>query len=647
MKFSNTIPSSFYIANETAKKYSESRDFLSVCETVARHFRDVPWSFDEDQMARGLSLNIYNYLQTRLCLRYDGVTNIEIPQPDGMTDLEKAAVEFLYNQVSQKIDVIVERKKAKADKCREAGKKGGRPKKATVSADGKGDVSSETKQEKGSPFFNDVNTCEIEIKNIKNQDSESFGEKGDYRGIREKKFLHTSRRVKERKGLRGKRGEGSLPPYIPPVGIQDDGKRDGFCESAPEVRTVYTIERKTTDEDLQSAPRRKWQKRYSHFVTDLGATWEAFRNVGATEALLAIPCPPDFNIWLPIVISAKRGGVPDAIIDAWSRTGGHYDEDENEYYINYAKRERAGGITVLLLFRVYNYGFDCVGRFSNILKSEMARNGASSGKTDSAHANMLSVLKNAAETPSECEFTIAAPKLEPSKPEVALVSQIPPQNGVPTEDEKHSVLAEYMVNIRGLDMETVEHFGDEAKWDAYRKSWYIAIKEDGYETKRYLDVPPDSKCADKKHPRYMVTKNAGLKNHHSEHLFAQDNETVFLVEGQFDVRALWCAGRYLAVGVKNLDQLEADLKSSELTALNFVIVSDRDSTGEGNAAKWSKLLAENGFTPHVCRLPEGVRDVSEMLKKQGKSTVFKYIEDFMVKEGITAPVSAESADCPF
>ena len=80
MKFSNTIPSSFCIANETAKKYSESHDFLSVCETVAKHFRDVPWSFDEDQMARGLSLNIYNYLQTRLCLRYDGVTNIEIPQ---------------------------------------------------------------------------------------------------------------------------------------------------------------------------------------------------------------------------------------------------------------------------------------------------------------------------------------------------------------------------------------------------------------------------------------------------------------------------------------------------------------------------------------------------------------------------------------
>lgn len=633
MKFSNTIPSYFCIANETAKKYSESRDFLSVCEIVAKHFRDVPWSFDEDQMARGLSLNVYNYLQTRLCLRYDGVTNIEIPQPDEMTDSEKASVEFLYNQVSQKIDVIVERKKAKADKCREAGKKGGRPKKATVSTDGKGDVFSETEQEKGSPFFNDVNTCEIESKNIENQDSESFGEKGDYRGIREKKFLHTFRRAKERKGLRGKRGEGSLPPYIPPVGIQDDGKRDGFCESAPEARTVYTIERKTTDEDLQSAPRRKWQKRHSHFVTDLGATWEAFSNVEATTALLAIPCPSDFNIWLPIVISAKRGGVPDAIIDAWSRTGGHYDEDENEYYINYAKRERAGGITVLLLFRVYNYGFDCVGRFSNILKSEMARNRVSGGKTILTHADTEELKQNATETPCDCEFTIAAPKTESSKPVVSLVPQIPPQNGVPTEDEKRSVLTDYIVNIRGLDMETVEHFGDDAGWDARRGSWYIGMTEDGYETKRYLDVPPDSKCADKKHPRYMVTKNAGLKNHHSEHLFAQDNETVFLVEGQFDVRALWCAGRYLAVGVKNLDQLDADLKSPELTALNFVIVSDGDSTGESNAAQWSRLLAENGFTPHVCRLPEGIRDVSEMLKKTGKERGVQIYRGFHGQRG--------------
>ena len=235
--------------------------------------------------------------------------------------------------------------------------------------------------------------------------------------------------------------------------------------------------------------------------------------------------------------------------------------------------------------------------------------------------------------------------VEPPKPEVELVPQTTPANGEPTEDEKRQVLEDYMIGERGLDLETISYFGDEAKWDAYRKSWYIAIKEDGYETKRYLDVPPDSKV--KGRPRYMVSKNAGLKNHRSEHLFEKDNEVVFLVEGQFDARALYSAGHYLAVGVKNLDQLEADLKNPRLTAMHFVIVSDRDETGLSNAKKWSDVLTENGVTPHVCRLPKGCRDVADMLKAQGREAVRRLVEDFMVEEGITAPVSAESADCPF
>lgn len=632
----STLQPSCDFASENAKQKSFSSDFRDI---AAKNIGRIPWEREDLQEAHSLSLDDFDDLLTTLGLFFEGITNTIVPLDHNAPMDEKAVAtkQRIIQRVSSRINAIVEKQKHLSEIRSHAGKQGGRPKKA------KAQNTPEPQTEKANAFQDDIKYCNDETKSSSIQDSKSFGEKGDYRGIRERKFLHTSRRAKERKGCRGKRGEASLPPYIPPAGIQDDEKHDGFGESAAEVKMVYTIDRKTTYGDSQSAPRRKWQKRYSHFVTDLGVTWEAFRNVEATEALLTIPCPPDFHTWLPIVISAKRGGVPDDVIDAWSRTGGHYDEKENRYYIDYAKKERAGGITVLLLYRVYNYGFDCVGRFSNILKSEMARTTASDAKTASTRADMLPVLKNAAETPSEYEFTIATPKTESPKPVVGLVPQIPPQNEVPTEDEKRSVLAEYMVNARGLDMETADHFGDDAKWDAYRKSWYIAIKEDGYETKRYLDVPPDSKCADKKHPRYMVTKNAGLKNHHGEHLFEKGNETVFLVEGQFDVRALWCAGRYLAVGVKNLDQLEADLKNPRLTALHFVIVADGDSTGESNAAKWSKILAENGFTPHVCRLPEGVRDVGEMLKAQGREAVRRLVEDFIVEEGITASV----ADNPY
>lgn len=640
LKTSNTISQSFSVANFSSEKSADKSAnkcfYVSPCVSVSTYFHLIPWDFSEDQLARSLSLDAFNCLQNCLCRRFDGGHGNETPDTAGMSDSEKATVMYLFNRLAPKIDAIIERKKAKADKCREAGRKGGRPKKGGVSID--------SEEKKGSPF-SDVVSCSKQEEN--DAISNLPGEKNHYKEIREKGF-HRNSSSTERKGSRGKRGEDSLPPYIPPEGLKDDSE------------TVYTIDRKMSEPDLESTPRCKWQKRYSHFVTDLGVTWEAFRNVEATEALLAIPCPPDFHTWLPLVISAKRGGVPDEIIDAWSWTGAHYDKDENRYYIDYAKRERAGGITVLLLYRVYNHGFGCVGRYSRILKSEMAKNKASDGETASTHADTGEAEKNAVVKPvernlaieeplPEPEFVIAKPQaeanVEPPKPEVELVPQTTPANGEPTEDEKRQVLEDYMIGERGFDWDTISYFGDEAKWDACRKSWYIAIKEDGYETRRYLDVPPDSKV--KRHPRYMVSKNAGLKNHRSEHLFEKDNEVVFLVEGQFDVRALYSAGHYLAVGVKNLDQLEADLKNPRLTAMHFVIAADRDETGLSNAKKWSDVLTENGFTPHVCHLPKGCRDVADMLKTQGREAVRRLIEDFMVKEGITAPVSAESADCPF
>lgn len=648
----NKILSSSAFASRHVEKSSENRVFSDFHAVVTKNYRNIPWSFDEDQMAHDLSLNAYNYLQGCLCFRFGGMTNTEMPQPVDMSDSEKAAVDFLFNQIAPRIDAMVEKKKAKADKCREAGKKGGRPKKGDVSADEKGHVSNTTEEKKGSPFSDSLKCSKSEIKDSNTR----VWEKGDYRGIREEGFNHTNSSP-EKKGLRrGKRGPASLPPFIPPAGLADDGEK-----------TVFTIGRTVSEERNESTPRRTWRKSYSHFVTDLGVTWEAFRNVDTTTALLAIPCPADFDLWFPTIISAVRGEVPDHIIESWCLTGGRHDMDENRYYINYAKRERAGGITRLLLFRIYNHGFDCVGRYSKILNAELAQNTASDASSDSTHANTRPSKKNAVAasghavsaasvTTDAKETPVTEPKdgkattaqhVEPPKPVVDLVPQIPPQNGIPTEDEKRAVLTEYMVNIRGLDIETIDYFGDYAGWDYRRGSWYIGMKEDGYETKRYMDVPPDSKTVDKRHPRYMVTKNAGLKNHHSEHLFAKENETVFLVEGQFDVRALWCAGCYLAVGVKNLDQLAADIQSPRLTAMNFVIVSDRDGTGESNAERWSKILAENGFASHICRLPEGFRDISEMLKKQGKAAVRRYIDNFMVEQGIEAGEVNQQESNPF
>lgn len=648
MKISNTIPSSFSVANFSSEKSADKSAnkcfYVPPCVSVSTYFHLIPWDFSEDQIARSLSLDAFNHLQNCLCMRFDGGHGDETPDTAGMSDSEKATVMYLFNRVAPKIDAIVERKKAKADKCREAGRKGGRPKKGGVSID--------CEEKKGSPF-SDVVSCSKQEEN--DAISNLPGEKNHYKEIRGRKVHRNSSSTGE-KGYKGEKGLDPLPPFIPPKELLDlSGETDS--DSVFEIRCQLAEKRP----DL--TPRRHWQKYRPRFVTEMGVTWEVRRNVTPVEALMAIPCPVDFNIWFPIVISAKRAGVPNSVLHEWSRKGcsdNDYDFDLNEYFFNYAARPRQGGITEKLLFKVYNYGLDCVGRYSKAINAEMAHLMASDGKTSDTHADTGEAGKNAVVKPvernlaieeplPEPEFVIAKPQaeanVEPPKPEVELVPQTTPANGEPTEDEKRQVLEDYMIGERGLDLETISYFGDEAKWDAYRKSWYIAIKEDGYETKRYLDVPPDSKV--KGRPRYMVSKNAGLKNHRSEHLFEKDNEVVFLVEGQFDARALYSAGHYLAVGVKNLDQLEADLKNPRLTAMHFVIVSDRDETGLSNAKKWSDVLTENGVTPHVCRLPKGCRDVADMLKAQGREAVRRLVEDFMVEEGITAPVSAESADCPF
>lgn len=677
MKTSNTIQPSFSVASEFSKNCSDSLNCVSICSSVSQHFRDVPYSFEEDQMAHGLSLNAYNCLQTSLCLCFEGVKNIEMLQTVEMTDSERATVLFLYNQITPRIDSIVEKKKAKADKCRAAGKKGGRPKKASLSTVKKGDPLQQEEVKKGDPFCDSVNTCNNEVNTIEKQDSPTESGKGGYiGGIGEKRICSSTslnRSRLNRKRGRGEKGLDPLPPYNPPTGVVESARQEFLKnsalenESAPESDVVFEIRRQIADERPDLRPRHHWQRYRPRVVTDLGVTWEVKKNVTPVEALTTIPCPPDFDTWAPLVISAKRGGVPDAIIDAWSRTGGHYDKDENQYYIDYAKKERVGGITVLLLYRVYNYGFGCIGRFSKTLKAEIASEKASGEKSVSTHVNTRPSSKNAVAasghavsirpTPNpmieeplpepETEIIVANPNVVPPKPTVELVPQTSPVNEDPTDEEKRKVLEDYMINTRGLDWDTISYFGDDADWDSRRKSWYIRMKEDGYETKRYLDVPPDCNAKDKlRHPRYIVTKNSGLKNHKREHMFEKDNEVVFLVEGQFDVRALKCAG-YLGVGVKKPDQLEEDLRNPNLTAMHFIIVCDSDGTGLSNARKWSEILEDNGFQPHVCHLPKEFADVSAMLKAQGKVAVMRYIEEFMVKEGITAPVSIESADCPF
>lgn len=676
LKNSNTIPCQFHVANEIAKKYSDSHNFVTVCSCITKHFHDVPLSYDEDQMAHSLSLNVYNCLQACLCMCFDGIENIELLELVEMTESEKAAVLHLYNQVAPRIKTIVEKQKRISEIRRAVGKKGGRPRKnqsaETPSIDIKNQFGFSKEQNDG------LNTCNIENNVKTNLVSETISGKGGYiRGIGEKRVYRRSLSYRE-KGLQGEKGLDPLPPYIPPEEFSEKEKQEivenavSKSGSAPDEKTEFEIRSQIKEKRPDLTPRRKWQKRSSHFVTDLGVTWEAFRNVEAVVALTTIPCPSDFDTWLPLVISAKRGNVPDEVIDAWSRTGGHYDHDENQYYLDYAKKERAGGITVLLLFKVYNHGFDCVGRFSHILKSEMTHNRAFYGKTASDHANTLPSSKNAVaasghavvrpsernlliEAPlsePETEFSIAKPQTEAkpepsSKPVAELIPQTPPANGEPTVEEKRKVLEDYMIGERGFDWDTISYFGDDAKWDPYRKSWYISIQEDGYETKRYLDVPPDCNAKDKlRHPRYIVTKNSGLKNHKREHMFEKDNEVVFLVEGQFDVRALKCAG-YLGVGVKKPDQLEEDLRNPNLTAMHFIIVCDSDETGHSNARKWSDILEDNGFTSHVCHLPEGFADVSAMLKAQGRVAVMEYIEDFMVKEGITGPIIGQPEDNPY
>lgn len=658
LKTSSTISPKSSIANEIAKKYSDSRNFVAICSSVANHFGEIPMTLEEEQMAHGLTKDSYNYLKTSLCMLYDGIENTDMVQPVEMNESEKAAVTFLYDQISPRIKSTVEKRKAISEKRSAAGKKGGRPRKANANEP------QEQESKKANAFENGVNACENVLKECKNSPSGSGLREETYKeNKRRKVFSRGSKKRQEKRGV-GEKGLAPLPPFIPPTELLEKQNREIVENSAAKngtatnEKTVFEIRRQIEEKRPDLTPRRHWQKYRPRLVTDMGVTWEAHPNAEPTEALLAIPCPPDFDTWFPIVISAKRGGVPDAIIDAWSRTGGHYDHAENQYYIDYAKRERAGGITVLLLFRVYNYGFDCVGRYASKVKAEKAWETYQDANSGSPHANTRQSSKNAVaasgyavvkptesnpviEAPinePETEYTIASSpsNVEGKKPTVALVPQVPPANGIPTDAEKRKVLEDYMIGERGLDLETIRHFGDDAGWDYRRKAWYIAIRQDGHVIRRYLDVPPDSKCDNAKYPRYILPSGVRLSNYMREHMFEQGNDTVFLMEGQIDVQSVHCAGGYRGVGVKSLEQFDADLKSPNLTARNFIIVADRDAAGNANAEKWSKVLAENGFNAHVFQLPEGCRDINCMLKTYGRQEVAYSIRQFMEDGGLTA-----------
>ena len=306
----------------------------------------------------------------------------------------------------------------------------------------------------------------------------------------------------------------------------------------------------------------------------------------ATNALMAIFPPNDYDDWLQLSIAAKAGGVSFEDWDKWCSMGSGYNQREN--LVKWNSFNITGGVTVKTLFkRAIENGWKDEDNNYSVQHSKQAQQAPQSQQPRKEQPNGKK-LEDEAVAKQAARKTIET-------------AQAGADRGVKYFESRG--IRE--ITARQFNIGCIPGFSIDGKHKEDRiiipypgEDFYVARREsagnmgDKY---KYLYPPGIHKIIFNKPALYC------------------GNEYVFITEGQIDAITLEDMG-YSAIGSNDseLEQGIGEIKG-KLTAKGFIIIPDNDKslTGDYKAVKKLDILKGMGLTAIIYNVPPLFHDVND------------------------------------
>ena len=178
----------------------------------------------------------------------------------------------------------------------------------------------------------------------------------------------------------------------------------------------------------------------------------------------------------------------------------------------------------------------------------------------------------------------------------------------------HAEAEAYFCGERGLSPETVK-----AERLGYDPEIHAATIPYGffYCVQRLLNIPADGHGSKYNNPQ-------GKKHVYHAEATNQGKRPVFVLEGQIDALSIIDAGGIACTG---LNEPKEFLSIAKGTAPGYILVGDRDEHGENAAENLKNALKKEHIPSETARMPPGVKDVNELLRKEGREALSKWIEN--------------------
>ena len=464
---------------------------------------------------------------------------------------------------------------------------------------------------KNPPFFNDANNCESKT----NEQSLTYAcahtriyKSGDSLDIRRGVSLVES--LESRDTIESRDNN---PTYS--ISQEKSDSEKGVLESTPETvldgsDTTHPVTAKTG--------RQVYVKTKVNYPE---VTWPTKTNASPEEMLMAIQ-PPTDRRWHTITVSYKRGGGCRDVWDTWSRQDKeHYDKDRNDWFWDSIETgpEAALGdkITIGALRGAYWHGISTVRPFLGATGVFYSR---STKQKDGDIANG---------TRHRGENTMVAPLSGHAVCGDGAIGEGAPVCTL-VKEELTKMMMDFMTN-RGFTKEFIASRGYEGTWHKVTGRPAVKITQPGHPgcfVYRFMDSEPDS---DDGRPKYSESRGDAF-NYNDLVLKDLSVQNVFLTEGELDADSI-CQTGYAAMAVHVPQKFEKALGENDLTGKHFVIVADRDETGEAKGNELAKLLESRGLSYSIHTMPEGFKDPNAYLRQFGTIALRDRMMEFLWEDG--------------
>lgn len=611
----STLPPSCNFASEEGKHFSKQQSADDSHDVVTKNFGRIPWTHEELLQAHALSRGHYDSLVTRLCLLVDGVETAETRCPPEDFDGAMASLEeTIYNLLVPRINAILSKKRGKATKCSEAGKRGGRPRKSTKGGAKKGHPFDSIDNKKGSPFSDNINDC-ASTSNDANQND-----------VKTSSPPHAYTLCIYNEGGRG------FSPYTGFIEDSNTNNKECILDSRGGVKNgIDPVWGFNGDVKI------KWG-----FDVPLERTWDAWSDPTLHDILSVFPVPPDRGRWLALSMAiydfCVTHNVPNAHDEweTWCRGGQRFNKEENdEQWASFGHktlRDDAGRkITWRTLLKAWWGGLSIVRPVLGAGEASHGNNTESRSRKSGGRARSRREWRDPFVPASG--HMVCCGKTITEMPDViyGTVEDAAARAAIPSDEELDKMMVAFMAN-RGFPEWFVRSMGCRGVWHEAtgrpaveipyigEKDWYVAY--------RFMDIGPNEKDG---RERYRMSSGPA-RNYCQNFLIREEMNTIFLVEGQFDAASIVLTG-CPAIAVKSISNIVAHEKAKPVAGRRFIILRDGDAAGENYAEAWRKKLEENGLPVSVEVLPEDVKDANEYLMKYGKDALADRLREFIDKCG--------------